>query len=597
MNEPARRAPGDSSADPRNRPVSARRRAAARWLLWVFVVAVLLTNAYYLRFLEPWVSRKRLAVALTAAAGLGLLALAGALPRGRAAWRALLRRTAVPALLCVITAAGFGLRLWGITSGLPQSYVADEYDFVHGVLKMMKGGDLNPHAWYHPSLQPYLALGTYTTIFLAQVPSGRWSHVSEITEEDMLYWGRFTGVMAGTGAILLAFFLGRRLFGNRVGLLAAALLAVFPAAVQHSQYNKPDPLVAFMAALAVLVILGYFFEGGRARAFAAGVAIGLTVAAKYNGALVLVPFLLAATLRQKRWLLVRPDLYLGLLGVLAGFFAGCPFFLSQFHLFLDHVADDLYAYGFGGRLGAEGVDNWWNNGLYTARYGAGRAAFLAGLAGLGLALYRLDGALAIFLSFPVLYYSYYSAQRINFRGNLTPVYTFLAVLAAFAVVEGIGWLRRHLPERRRPWVGAVAAGTIVLLIVPPLRTAIRFNIEETRRDTGSYARDWIVAALPPGTHLAQERYTPVLDRSRYPITQEAKLVSRSLRSYRDQGVEYLIVSSLLYDRYGPDHELTRSYQKLFAICPLVAEFKPVPGQRPGPTIRVLRVPPAVPETR
>jgi hypothetical protein len=49
---------------------------------------------------------------------------------------------------------------------------------------------------------------------------------------------------------------------------------------------------------------------------------------------------------------------------------------------------------------------------------------------------------------------------------------------------------------------------------------------------------------------------------------------------------------MAYDRYGPEHNQTRSYQKLFALCPVVAEFPPIPGQRVGPTIRILKVPPA-----
>jgi len=82
----------------------------------------------------------------------------------------------------------------------------------------------------------------------------------------------------------------------------------------------------------------------------------------------------------------------------------------------------------------------------------------------------------------------------------------------------------------------------------------------------------------------------VLDRARYKITQEARLITRSVRSYRDEGVQYLVVSSMTFDRFDPEHNQTRSYQKLFALCPVVQEFAPIPGRRPGPTIRILRVP-------
>ena len=555
-------------------------------------VAVILTNAYYLRFLEPGISRGILGAALF---GLGVVVAALASwdrPRTPDEWRALARRGAGPALLVVILGLAFGLRLWGITASLPQSYVADEYDFVHAGLRMIKGGDLNPHWWFHPSLQRYMAVATYAVVFILGVPRGRWVHVSDITVEDMLYWGRFVGVMSGTLTVLVAYLLGRKVFGSRVGLLSAALLAVFPATVQHSQYNKPDPVIALMTAASVYVTLLYLERGGQGYALASGIAVGLAASAKYNGILVVVPFVLAVLFRHGAQALARPDLYVGAVGTFLGFLMGCPFFLTEIHLFLDQIAYDISTYAYEGREGAEGVDNWWGHATYTYRYGAGFAASGAALGGLALTLWRINPARVVFLTFPVMYYGYYGAQRINFRGNLIPVYPFLAVVAAYAVVELIEWLGRSPLARKRFVVPALAALVLSLVIVPPLRTAIRFDVEATRPDTGTFAREWIDKTFPPGTKFAVERFTPVLDPKRYQIVQESRLVNRSVRSYRDEGVQYLIVSSMAYTRYAAEHNQTKSYVKLMAICPAVATFDPIPNQLVGPTIKILRVPPA-----
>jgi len=51
------------------------------------------------------------------------------------------------------------------------------------------------------------------------------------------------------------------------------------------------------------------------------------------------------------------------------------------------------------------------------------------------------------------------------------------------------------------------------------------------------------------------------------------------------------MSSILYQRYSRDHRQTQGYQKLFKICPQVAEFEPQEGKLVGPTLRILRVPP------
>ncbi len=225
------------------------------WIAWINAVASLLTNGYYLQWLEPAVSRGSLVLfSLAVAAAISAWMKYGA-PASREGWRRWARALVVPALLILILMAAFGLRVWGITYGLPQSYIPDEYDYVHSALKMLKTGDFNPRWWYYPSLQPYLCTATYLAVYLQKLPSGRWARIHQVTEEDMLYWGRFLGVVFGTLTVLVTFLLGRSLFGTKVGLVSAALLAVFPGAVEHSQYNKPDVVLFFAAVVSVIVTL------------------------------------------------------------------------------------------------------------------------------------------------------------------------------------------------------------------------------------------------------------------------------------------------------------------------------------------------------
>jgi 4-amino-4-deoxy-L-arabinose transferase-like glycosyltransferase len=345
----------------------------------------------------------------------------------------------------------------------------------------------------------------------------------------------------------------------------------------------------------VLVTLVYLERGGKSLAFVSGLALGLTVAAKYNGALVILPFCLAVALRHGRRFFVAPDVYLGAVGSVLGFLLACPFFIVEIPRSLDQVADGLWRYGHFGREGAEGVDNWVGHFWYTVHYGAGWLATLAGVGGLALALYRLDGRLAVFLTFPVLYYSYYSSQRILFPGNLIPVYPFLAILAAYAIVEVASAVARMLLSRTRMArpKAAEAFGVGLLFILTmwfPVEMSIRWNRLATLPDTGSLAAQWIEAHYPPGTHFGVERHTPVLDPERYKITMESRVINRAVEHFREEGVEFLIVSEMIYRRYGPEHRQTKNYQKLFKICPLVKEFVPVEGKLEGPVIRILKIP-------
>ena len=566
---------------------------AMRWFLLAQAVSNILTNAYYLQLFEPAISRKTLLLVSVALGGAAFWTDRVGL---RVGWRpmwAFARRHSVWIVLVMILGVAFGLRLWGITYGLPQSFISDEYDYVHSYLQMIKRGDFNPRWWIHPSMQAYVNVGVYLIVFVAQVSSGRWHSVQELAVEDFLYWGRFgAGVVPGTLAVLATFFLGRRMFGSGVGLMAAALMAVFPGAVEWSQYNKPDPLLALMAPFSILLILYYMDYGGKTLAFLCGIAFGLTAAAKYNGGFVVLTFLLAVILTHRSRFLKAPDLYLGATGSVAGFFIGCPYWFSDFARFIDHVADALYNYGHAGWPGASGVDNWYFHAHYAVVYGTGALAFFAALVGLAFLLTRLDNRMIVFLSFPVLYYGYYSSQLMNFPGNLMCVYPFIAVFAVVGIQVAASALTR-LPTGKAVSALMRPVGVAVLLTLSlwaPLSATVRHNVEWNRPNTGDMARLWVDAHIPPNTHFAIERQTAAIDPKRFRVTIEARLITRAVANYRSEGVQYLVTSSALYARFGPEHRQTKAYEKLFAICPLVKEFTAVDGRSIGPTIRILQVP-------
>ena len=524
------------------------------FVLLLLSTSTLLTNAYYLRFAEPALSRTVLAVGLFAVTGAWFLIGYCGLPANREELTGLFVRARTPLLLLVILVLAFAVRYDGIESGLPQSYIPDEYECVQ-----------------------------------------------EIQVEDVLFWGRFgAGVIPGTLGVLLVFFLARWVFGTRVGLVAAAVLAVAPGVVEISQYNKPDALLVLFSIVSVLVTLVYLERGGRALAFAAGAAVGLTVAVKYNSALLLVPFVVAMLFRRGTSILSKSDLYLGAVGTVVGFTAGCPYFYADLSRFLDHVAAGLYNYGFGGLPGAEGINNWRTHASYTVRYGMGLLPFLFGLFGLTLALYRIDRRMVVFLAYPVLYYSFYSSQRINFAGNLMPVYPFLAILAAYGVVEVIAFIRTRVAKRlerpiafgARSFEIAGLVAVVVLLLWFPMSMTLRRNRMITLPDTGTMAARWIEASLPEGTSFAIERHAPVLDLKRFRVSQTKRAIDVGVAHHREAGAEYIIVTSTSYKRYGPENRQTKNYEKLFNLCPLVKEFAPEPRRLFGPTIRILQVPAA-----
>ena len=87
---------------------------------------------------------------------------------------------------------------------------------------------------------------------------------------EVVGWGapsaRLLSVLIGTAAVPLLYLAGRRLFGRRAGLLAAALLAISPLHVYYSQEVRMYGLVTLLGLLALLFALRWQAAGdGRGR--------------------------------------------------------------------------------------------------------------------------------------------------------------------------------------------------------------------------------------------------------------------------------------------------------------------------------------------
>jgi 4-amino-4-deoxy-L-arabinose transferase-like glycosyltransferase len=101
---------------------------------------------------------------------------------------------------------------------------------------------------------------------------------------------RLADVLFGTTSILLLFLIGRRLFNERVGLMAAAALAAWPAAIQLTSGLLTEPLYVMFELLFVWLCLRAGDRPALARFAAAGVCAGLATLTRPN-LLLLLPLL------------------------------------------------------------------------------------------------------------------------------------------------------------------------------------------------------------------------------------------------------------------------------------------------------------------
>lgn len=94
----------------------------------------------------------------------------------------------------------------------------------------------------------------------------------------------------GAGTVLCAFLIGEELFGQRTGMIAALLTALYPYYVVHDTALQETGMVTFAAALSVFLLLRARNSRSFARWLAAGAVLGLSVLIRTT----MLPFALAA---------------------------------------------------------------------------------------------------------------------------------------------------------------------------------------------------------------------------------------------------------------------------------------------------------------
>ena len=125
--------------------------------------------------------------------------------------------------LAGILAVALALRLWGVAQGLPYAYNADENaHFVPGAIGLF-GHGLNPHYFVNPPAYTYLLHVVFGAWFGGRAGV---SNTFAAPSDRGVRRRAVTAAVVGTLAVWLLYLAGGRFCDRRVGLLAAALLAV-----------------------------------------------------------------------------------------------------------------------------------------------------------------------------------------------------------------------------------------------------------------------------------------------------------------------------------------------------------------------------------
>lgn len=437
------------------------------------------------------------------------------------------RRVVIVLGLVLVIAAG--LRILGLTFGLPAVYNPDEVAIVARALAFAKG-DLNPHNFLYPTFYFYLLFAWIGAAFVALWATGIVSSLSAfqtlffVDPTSIYLAGRWLGVACGVGGVAATYVLARRVAGRAeptapaIGLTAALFLAVAPGHVRDSHYVKHDVPVTLAIAIAQIAILRLLAVPRTAGQrdwplLLAAAACGVAFSTHYYAVFLALPLALAILFREapRRWTAAVASLLLAAAVTAIVFFALSPFLLVEPRTaWLDIVANrqivvDRAVEARHGLFASAGA--YWRMIREDA---LGTPIALAALAGLLLLLrdWRDRWRLALVLfAFPLAFLAFIS-NTVAASRYLNPVLPALCALAALGIWRGAPILFR---SRWRP---AFAVALALLCAAPSFATSLRLGLFFRQDDTRTQAQRYIEREIPAGATILVQPYSVPIAQSR-----------------------------------------------------------------------------------
>ncbi len=462
-----------------------------------------------------------------------------------------------PSLLAIgiLLLIGGALRFAGIGYGLPYTYRVDEPTMVSIALKIFQSGDLHPHWFGYPSLMFYLNAVIYAIYFWIGRLFGVFVTPTDLAFPEIITAGvgraplpslfllsRGLTALLGTACIGLTYLIGRRIDERAsVALIAAAIVAVSPAAVQSSQSVTPDTFALFFI---LLSFLGTFWIASDPRSrnyIFAGAAAGLAISSKYNAALIILPMVAAHFARFGWHGLTRKELYIGFGATALGFLLTTPFAILDWRGFLQSSTLGAYQYAVEGHQGQEGNAFLW----YIAYLNdvEGWFGILAVLQAVYLLIIRPKSGLVL-LIFPTIYFASISQLVIRNERTMMLIIPYIALLAAMFVLNLHAWaLRAGIP---RAWSAIGVLAGCALMLAVPARNALAADSRLGQIEVREIARRWLDVNLPPGARVAVESYSPYVDTRRFVVQGVYGMAERTSDWYLQNGFEYLVFSKVIY---------------------------------------------------
>lgn len=526
--------------------------------------------------------------------------------------------------LLLILGVAAGLRIYGVGFGLPALNDPDEPLFVMTALEMLRNHSLNPGWFGHPGTTTLYCLALISLavgglgIATGRFADGHALMVAAYADPGIIFLpGRLFIVACGVGCVWFTWSLGKKLGGARLGLIAAAFLAVNAVHIHYSQIIRTDVQATVFMLLCTRSAVAIAHEGRARDYLLAGIWAGLACATKWPAAIIVLNPLCAGLYRvsldRREWrrLALLPAT------ALAALLIASPYLLLDYPTVIRNLAGEART----AHPGATGGGFLANLSWYVAHpllmsFGAAGLTLIA--AGTLGALSRPLKAVAV-LPGVIAFLIVIGAQALLWERWIVPMLPFAALAAAAAIC----WLADRLRAQLTRPLHFLEVAAAILLMIPMLQATCASAIERAQ-DTRQVASAWVRVNVPPGKSIVVEHAAFDLLggpwRFLFPLGSAGCVDAREVlaKRIRYSRVEVLrsgravvdlahvdvaqlptchadVAILTHYDSYRTDavhfpSEMDR-YAHLLRGGRLLATIRPVSGARTGPVVRIVELSP------
>jgi 4-amino-4-deoxy-L-arabinose transferase-like glycosyltransferase len=311
--------------------------------------------------------------------------------------------------------------------------------------------------------------------------------------------GRILAAGFGVATLVIAYQLGKLLYGRRAGIVAMTLLAVMPYHVTVSRQVLLDAPMVFFASAALYALVRYCLQHGARWLVVAGALMGLAILTKETAVVLLGGvycfFVLSQTIKLR---MKRAAIALGVAGMITLAFPLTLRIAGATRTGGNYLAWQLF------RRANHPIDFY----LTTVPTVIGPLVLALTIFGLLLDRKQLNWREGLLVSWCLVPIVFFTLMPIKGFQYLLPLAPPVAVLAARALTSATiwSWLTRRIPRWRTTVQNSAAVLTVLALMVPAWLVVQPSNNQAFLAGAGGLpcgreASTWVGNNLPEGSTL------------------------------------------------------------------------------------------------